>query len=244
MNVPLRRPFGNRLPVVVGHRGAPRLAPENTPACFAAAAEAGASWVELDVRRCADGLVVCHDPALTDLRPLLDLGEQDLRVRGVWSLAEVLEGMPAGLGVDVELKNMPQDPDYDEQHGMAPEVARLVRRAAERRPVFVSSFNPFMLTAIAVQAPEIPLGLLHGDTLRAPAGLALAQELGAAVLCPQDAAPGLDAELVAAAHRAGIAVMVWTVDDLGRARSLAEMGVDAICTNEPAALAEMLRRRP
>jgi glycerophosphoryl diester phosphodiesterase len=240
MNAPPRRPFGNRLPVVIGHRGAPRIAAENTPASFAAAAEAGATWVELDVRRCADGLVVAHDPALGDARPLLDLTTEQLRPHGIWPLTDVLDGLPPDLGIDVELKNLPQDPDYDEQDCLAVDVAPLVRQAAGHRPAFVSSFNPSTLGTFAAQVPEVSIGLLHGSTLRAPAGLALAEELRALVLCSHVDAPGLDTVLVTAAHAAGLAVMVWTVDDSERAQALAEIGVDAICTNEPAALVAAL----
>jgi glycerophosphoryl diester phosphodiesterase len=244
MNAPLHRPFGLALPVVVGHRGAPRVAPENTPAAFRAAARAGARWVELDVRRSADGLAVAHDACLPDGRALLGLTMGELRGHGIHSLGDVLDGLPPGLGVDVELKNLPGDPDYDDQDRMALAVAPLVGRAAEQRPLFVSSFNPSTLMAVSIRAPEIQLGLLHGQSLRAPAGLSFAEELGAAVLCSHLDAPGLDAALVDAAHAAGLALMVWTVDDPERARSLAAIGVDAICTNEVAAIVAALRPRP
>ena len=66
-------------PAVVGHRGAPTLAPQNTPASFLAAAEEGASWVELDVRRSADDVLVCqHDPVDAEGRPLVEQTAADL----------------------------------------------------------------------------------------------------------------------------------------------------------------------
>lgn len=230
------RPFGFDVPVVMGHRGAPGLAPENTPASFAAAARAGAAWVELDVRRSADGLVVAHDPTLPDGTSLVSRPSADLLAAGVWPLDAVLEGLPDGLGVDVELKNLPGEVDYDRTDAVAGLVAPAVRAAAGRRPLMVSSFNPSTLAALAPLVPGVPLGLLHGSALAAPAALALARDLGAAVLCSPADASGLDAALVAAAHTAGLAVLVWTVDDPARARALAAMGVDALCTNDPGAL--------
>ncbi|MDG1087450.1 MAG: glycerophosphodiester phosphodiesterase, partial [Acidimicrobiales bacterium] len=58
------RPQQTPGPIVCGHRGAPAVAPENTLAGFAAAAERGATWVEFDVRPTGDGqLAIHHDPA-------------------------------------------------------------------------------------------------------------------------------------------------------------------------------------
>src|SRR3712207_4157991 len=102
-------------PVVVGHRGAPSTALENTPASFSAAASAGAGWVELDVRRSADRtLVVHHNPFLPDGSALVDLPAAALAARRVWSLQEILARLPAGLGVDIEVKNHPGEPDHDD----------------------------------------------------------------------------------------------------------------------------------
>jgi glycerophosphoryl diester phosphodiesterase len=240
MKAPLSRPFGIDFPVVMGHRGAPLVAPENTPASFVAAAEAGATWVELDARRSADGIVVAHDPRLPDGTALLDLSSQELRARGVWPLQQVLADLPEGLGVDVELKNLPGDDDYDEENRLAVQAAPLLRDAAAERPVLASSFNPSALEAVASAGGGVPLGLLHGSSLRAPAGLTLARELGARVLCSHVDSPGLDAVLIDAAHQHGISVLVWTVDDPSRAAALAAIGVDAICTNDPAGLVAAL----
>lgn len=234
--------FGARRPAVVGHRGAPRVARENTPASFAAAAAAGATWVELDVRRAAGELVVCHDPVDPIGAPLHGQTAEALRAHGIASLDEVLATLPAGLGVDVELKNLPGEADYDETDALAALVAPAVRAAADSgRPMMVSSFNPSTLAAAGALLGKVPVGLLHGPTLRAPSALSLARELGAAVLCAHLDAPGLDAPLVDAAHAQGVAVLVWTVDDPARARSFAQAGVDAICTNDPAGLVAALR---
>jgi glycerophosphoryl diester phosphodiesterase len=240
MYAPLLRPHQNGPPVVIGHRGAPRMAPENTPASFAAAAAAGATWVEFDVRRGADGLVVSHDPCLPDGTPLVERTRAALRQAGIWPLEEVLDGLPAGLGADLELKNLPGEPDYDETGSLAGLVAPHAVRAAAQRPLFVSSFNPSTLAAFGACETGVALGFLHGQGLRAPSGLDLARDLGAAVLCSNTAAPALDAALVDAAHAAGLEVMVWTVDEVDRARELAKLGVDAVCTNDPTALAGAL----
>lgn len=221
------------------------MARENTPAAFAGAVAAGATWVELDVRRAAGDLVVCHDPVDPSGAALLDQTPEALRAHGIATLDEVLAGLPAGLGVDVELKNLPGEPDYDETDTLAALAAPAVRAAvAARRPMMVSSFNPSTLAAaggLLEGVGGVGTGLLHGPTLRAPAALSFARELGARVLCAHLDAPGLDAALVDAAHSAGVAVLVWTVDDPARARALSRIGVDAVCTNDPAGVVAALR---
>lgn len=231
-------------PVVVGHRGAPVAAPENTPASFAAAAEAGATWMELDVRLSRDGIpVVCHDPILADGSALIELTAEDLATAGVWALDAVLDAMPPGVGVDIEVKNVPGQPDFDEGERASGLVIEAIRERAGQRPWMASSFNPITVSALAEGLPDVPVGLIHLATLGAADAAEIAGEVGARVLCPEDGASGLDPEGVAAVRARGLAVLVWTVDDPDRAARLADAGVDALCTNDPATLAARLAPR-
>ncbi|MGH8905448.1 MAG: glycerophosphodiester phosphodiesterase [Egibacteraceae bacterium] len=228
----------------MGHRGAPSLAGENTPASFAAAAESGAQWVELDVRRGADStLVVHHDPVTADGSALIRLDEWGLASRGVWTLRDVLNRMPEGLGVDLEVKNLPGEPDYDEDQRVVDLLAALVRPIIGRRPMMTSSFNPLTVQRLRESLDPVPTGLLHGPGLRVDAAADFARELGATVLCPHVDANPLDAETIAAVHETGLAVMVWVVDDPKTALSLAKAGVDALCTNNPAQITNALCKR-
>ena len=236
------KPFA-RPPVVVGHRGAPEHAPENTPASFIAAAEIGARWVELDARRSADGWAVCHHDAHTpDGVPVVARTAEELALVGVWSLPAVLDALPAGLGVDVEVKNAPGEPDFDEDDQLVEAVAAAVQPHWDQRPWMSSSFNPVTVAALTVALPDVPAGLLHLATFDVQRAVSVAAEYGATVLCPQEGAAGLDSEGVEFCHRQGFAVFVWTVDDLDVAARLASTGVDAICTNRPDAVAATLAR--
>lgn len=234
------RPFGAEpRPVVVGHRGAPLEADENTPEAFAVAAAAGATWIELDARRSADGIVVVHHDAWTaDDRPVVAHTADQLRAQGVWTLVDVLARLPDGLGVDVELKNLPGEPDYDAEDVLVAQVAAVI--GAVDRPLMVSSFNPDTVQAVRDRLPAMAVGLLTTPGLRAASGVELAAELGAHVYCPHVDTPDLDATTVATAHEAVLAVLVWTVDDPARARALAGAGVDALCTNDPRTLVRVL----
>ena len=235
-------PFA-RPPVVMGHRGAPRRAPENTPVSFHAAWQDGASWVELDVRLSADGVLLCHhDPVDGQGRPLIEQDSSDLAAHGVWTFEAVLAALPDGLGVDVEVKNVPGEPDFDETHRVAAELARVLDDAP-RRPWLMTSFHPGSVERFLADSDEHPAGLLLVPGSALATCVAAALGVGASVACVHDRTPDLAADGIAAAHDAGIALLVWTVDDPERARELAEAGVDAICTNDPAAISAALTGR-
>lgn len=227
--------------MVVGHRGAPRLAPENSLDGFLAAVTAGAGWVELDARRGADGtVVVVHDALLPDGAPVVELTGPDLLARGVPTLAQVLALLPDGIGVDVELKNLYGEPDYDEQQRLADLVAGVLAPAVGQRPLIASSFNPLALGAVRAALPGVALGLLTVPGLSVAAGLDLASEFGTDALHPHRSAPDLDSGAVGEARARGLPLMVWTVDEPDEARRLARAGVDAICTNDPEGVAKAL----
>lgn len=237
--------LGAQIPpmLVLGHRGAPREAPENTLASFDAALRVGADGVELDVRLCASGEVVCcHDPTL------LRLAGEEVRVRTTaWSdlrrydlggatlclLGDVLE-LWSGRGVvNVELKSDDTD---------APALVRAaldVIADAPRCAVIVSCFDPSLLDAVAALAPRLARGQLIPPFTRAEAAgcLAALDRSGLAAVHPWhvDATP----ERIAAWRARGFDVNVWTVDDPARAVALRDAGAAAVITNVPAALASV-----
>lgn len=229
--------FSSRPTTLVGHRGAPRVAAENTVEAFRAAAQAGAHWVELDARRTADGhVVVIHDAVTADGVAVVERELGGLRESGLVALEDVLAALPPGLGVDIELKNLPGEPDYDETQELAALVAAVVAPLLGERPLLASSFNPLALGALRQAVPSLPLGLLTVPTLALDAGVELALEFGVEAVFPHLTAADLSPEAVGQAHDAGLAVMVWTVDEPDEARRLAAAGVDALCTNDPAGL--------
>src|ERR687891_28518 len=108
------RSRGALVTLVIGHKGAAGLAPENSLAAFRAARDVGADGVELDVRRTADGaLAVHHDAALADGRRLLDLEASGLP-QGIATLGPALDACDGLALVNVEIKNWPLDGDFDE----------------------------------------------------------------------------------------------------------------------------------
>src|SRR5579885_2989239 len=135
---------------VIGHRGASAVFPENTIAAFEGARALGAGWVELDVRRCADGaLAVHHDAELPDGRPLAELVAADLPAH-VPLLAAALEAAD-GMGVNVEVK---PHPDLEVVGAVVDAIV------AWGGPVLVSSFDAALVEAVRAQAPALPTALL------------------------------------------------------------------------------------
>ena len=146
-------------PTVIAHRGAREAARENTLPAFRLAREFGAEWVELDVRRTADGVaVVHHDAQLDDGRLVADLTVEELP-EFVPSLAEALEECQ-GMGVNIEIKNLPSDPDYDAEHLVSDAVAGLVQAYLGPENALVSSFNIDALDRLHAVDPTIPLAYL------------------------------------------------------------------------------------
>ena len=217
--------------VVLGHRGGrgPGWPAENSLAAFQRALDEGADGVELDVRRCATGeLVVTHDPVLADGRKVADVAYAD---HGWATLDEALD-LCARHIVNVEVK-----PDQPRRFAVAADVARVLRRT-RARDVVLSSFDPGLVLALAAVAPKTPRAMLVGSrTPRLVVHLPL-------VLRRAIEAAHLDDALVTAAHvarlkKAGLRVVVWTVNDPTRARALAEMGVEWLITDQPGAIVSL-----
>jgi glycerophosphoryl diester phosphodiesterase len=218
---------------VLAHRGASATFPENTLAAFAAARAQGADGVELDVRRTADGaLAVRHDPALADGRLVAATQAPDLPAE-VPLLDAALDTCTGLAVVNVEIKNWPGDPDFDPEERVTDAVvAALARRdQLEDGRILVSSFHRPTVDRVRALAPMLATGLLTID-VPDPDGLAagLVQD-GHRALHPHHAF--VDERVVAACRRAGLAVNTWTCDDPERIRWLAEIGVDAVVTNDP-----------
>lgn len=221
-------------PLVLGHRGAPRRARENTLEAFAIARQLGADGVELDVRRTADGqLVIHHDPEAGDYGLIAGRPFEELRRErpDIPTLVEAL-GELAGQFVNIEVKCLPWEPDADDGTVMTA-VGSLVQARGHYESVVVSSFDLGALGAIRAVDARIPLGWLTSRQAVEQAA-PIAASRGVAWLHP-DVASALHApaRAVELARENGLRLNVWTVDDPGDVRVLAAAGVDGIITNTP-----------
>jgi glycerophosphoryl diester phosphodiesterase len=230
---------------LIGHRGCPTHAPENTTAAVRRAAP-HVDAVEVDARRCATGeVVVFHDETVDELTRAS--GRVD---RLPWSRLRALRVRRRSTEEDATAETATDeavDPAGDDEdtipllsdllaavpgdlsvvvelkvEGLADDVVPLARDADP--DVLVSSFEPAALREVRDRAPDLPVAPLFVDDW--DHGLALARDLDADAVHPHVEAVG--AERVAAAHDAGLSVDAWTVRSADEVAPLRAAGVDGV----------------
>ena len=211
---------------IIAHRGANREAPENTLTAFKRALDAGAKGIELDVHLTSDGgAVVHHDPMLRDgsktAIATLSLAAVQRRASAP-SLDEVLQLVDGRCRVYIEIK----------ASGAVEAVVALVEKRLDW--CAVHSFDHRSVLRTRTLNSRIKTGILLVSYLVDVAGALRAAQ---ATDVWQNAEL-VDRDLVDNVHGAGGRVIAWTVNDITRARDLAHLGVDAICTDVPR---EMIR---
>lgn len=237
-------------PLILAHRGASAQAPENTLAAFRLAAEAGADGIELDVHLSQDGeIVVIHDEQVDRTTNghgwvhAMTLAELKALDAGSWfsprfsgeripTLAEVLEAVgPAVQLINIELKS-----GRVLYPGLETRVIETLRRFGLLQRCILSSFNHFSLRLVKQIEPRARTGVLYVEGLVDP--WVYARHVPADAIHPPHYA--VFPELVTGAHAAGLAVNTWTVDAPDDVRRVVACGVDAVITNDPAAVRRLL----
>ena len=227
----------------IAHRGAGKLAPENTLSAFRLGAAHGYRMFECDAKLSADGVpFLLHDATLERTTSGHGVaGEQPWSVlsrldAGAWhSRAFAGEPVPTlealarwclanRLMLNIEIK---PTPGTETLTGgvVAREAARLWQGADV--PPLLTSFRPEALAAAQAAAPQLPRGLLL-DTLW-EGWLAMAQQLGCAALVCNYAL--WSRETVDQAHAAGLRALSYTVNDDWAAQHLLALGTDGIITD-------------
>ncbi|WP_237153343.1 glycerophosphodiester phosphodiesterase family protein [Oryzibacter oryziterrae] len=230
---------------VIAHRGAPRVAPENTLAAIRAAAAAGASWVEVDVKLTADRQpVIIHDDKVDRTTNgkgfVAGLGFEDIRrldarahfgpeFAGIQipTLRELLETvLELDLGLQLELK--PTAGDDVETAEVALAQLKDIWPASRGR-LFVSSFSIRSIHAAARLMPEVPRCFAVCVPPRDPR--ALLEETRCQLLhCIVDL---FDADAEARVSASGIEYGLAVVNDLTRGRQLIAGGAQTLITDIP-----------
>ena len=227
----------------IAHRGAGKLAPENTLAAFRFGAAHGYRMFECDAKLSADGVVfLMHDATLQRTtsgrgiggrKPWSELAQLDA---GGWhSRAFAGEPLPTlenlarfclanGHLLNIEIKPTPGT-ERETGEAVARQAAALWRDAAV--PPLLTSFQVDALKGAATAAPELPRGLLL-DTLW-NGWLETARELGCVAIVCNHAL--WDAAVVAQVHGAGLRALSYTVNDEWAAQRLIDLGTDGIITD-------------
>lgn len=230
-------------PLWVAHRGAGKLAPENTLAAFRLGAAHGYRMFECDVKLSQDGVpFLMHDAGLERTTSGRGIGGEQAWASlsqldaGSWHsrayAGEPLPGLEAiarfcqrnGHLLNIEIKPTP---------GTGPHTGQVVARHAARlwsgdhTPPLLTSFDIAALEGAQAAAPELPRGLVL-DKARTD-WLEIAQRLGCVAIVCQYAL--WDKDNVAAAHQAGLRCLSYTVNDESIAKWLLALGTDGIITD-------------
>ena len=249
-------------PLIIGHRGASAVAPENTLAAFARAVRDGADGIELDVRLSHDGVpVVIHDATLprTRLRkrlvgrlPLAQIKQIDV---GSWfnqrhpSLAsseytsQIIPTLDEVFGlladqvsqrflIYVELKCGPSSKRNEE---LAKAAIAAVRRFDLMNQAIVISFNLRTVATVKRLDSSIRTGALFGPrtAVRSPSSIVKAAVASGADEILLNHRIATQ-KLVSAATASDLPTVVWTVDDPRWLARARTLGICALMTNHPA----------
>lgn len=234
-----------RKPIIVGHRGAAGLAPENTLPAFQVAIDLGIDGIEFDVQRSKDGVpVIFHDEDLArltngagklwdktfdELRALeIKTGQSGYQQVRIPSLQEVFEFVRrAEQLLMIELKEPWRFPGIEEQ------VIALIRRYDLVERTQIRSFYHDALHTVHRLAPEIAVSELWLDRLpNDDEVIYKTVNANHTLYSPAE---------IERLHRRGVQVTAWTVDDLQEARRLMEAGIDGLTTNYPDRLRTLFR---
>jgi glycerophosphoryl diester phosphodiesterase len=235
-------------PIPFAHRGGAAEGAENTMPAFEHAVRLGYRYLETDVHATVDGVLVAfHDNVLdrvTDRKGVIgrlpwdDVRQARLGQDGIPLLAELLTTWP-DVRVNIDIKH---------EASIAPLVEVLEQTGAQDR-VCVASFsgkrlNRFRsLTGGRVCTATGPLDIAR--IRLAGLGSAAGRFAAACTQVPVRQGPVVvvNPGFVAAAHRRGLPVHVWTIDDPAEMERLLDLGVDGIMTDRPTLLKEVLVRR-
>lgn len=239
-------------PIVVAHRGNSSEFAENTLPAFLSARDLGVAMQEFDIRATRDGRLVCiHDETVdrtTDAITRLGPGALVAQLTG-HELAR-LDASPGHATPGAHIPPLdevltaiePAIPMIEHKAGKAPDYVAELRRLGRSDRILLQSFDWDFVAAVGAAAAEIALALLgprHADERLDATAIAQAKAAGAGLLhwCADE----VTVDAARAAHAAGLLLCTYTTDDAATAIGLARSGVDAFCTNRPAAMLAMQR---
>jgi len=223
--------------MIMGHRGAKALEPENTLLSIRRAMEIGVDAVEIDVHLTKDKeVVVIHDSTvdrttngkgpvgsytLEEIKKL-DAGKGEK----IPTLEEVIEFVKDKVRLIIELK----------EEGTEDKVVELIKRYNMFDRAYIISFWHIAVKRIKEMESRTKTGVL---LVGCPVDACIARSASADALVMNYAF--VNKELVYKAHQEGLKVFIWNIDDRDMLKPYVDMGVDGIGSNDPRVLVEYFR---
>lgn len=244
--------FDHDGPIPLAHMGGRGEEAENSAAAFANASRLGYRHLDIDLQATSDGVLVAHhDETLERLtgrtEAVADLTwaeVSELELPGGQPLArfdDLIEAHPEALW-NIELKD----------DGSIGPTVELVRKAAMDRRICLNTFNDLRLRRIRKAAGRAGLEPAYSTPIAATLWLKAASIIPflpfttsvEATQAPVEdrGIKVLDQRFVDRAKRAGLVVIVWTINDVDEMQRLLGLGVDGILTDEPTLLKSLLDR--
>lgn len=238
--------------LMMGHRGSPKEAPENTIPSYLKAVDQGLSMIELDVVTTKDGKVVCshnfdleretdgygyiYDKTYSELTSVnAGIKFPELAPCRLPLLVEVIDALPDDLFINIEIK---AEKAFDLK-SVKP-VVNIVKKRNLYHRVLISSFHPLVIGLVKIFDPRIPTAYIWSDEdvpdiLKKPRFVDLVHP---DMFHPE--AHLVTDDLVRFASRKGLPINVWTVNSLPVMYWLLNMGVNGIISDFPHLMFEIL----
>lgn len=235
-------------PTVMAHRGLSADAPENTLYAFSDAISVGADFIELDVQQTRDGvLVVMHDSNLKRTtgvnKDIWDVDYADIQNldAGSWfdpayanaripTLEETLQFVDKRAKLNIEIKPTKHGSDTLEQ-----DVAELITQYQYTDACYVTSFSYGSLKKVKEVNPEIRTSYLMSVAYGQFYSLKYADAFSLNKVF-------VTSQVVNAAHQQGKQIFAWTVNSMSEVRSLCNLHVDSIITDDPVMVQNVISR--
>lgn len=235
-------------PTVMAHRGLSADAPENTLYAFSDAISVGADFIELDVQQTKDGvLVVMHDSNLKRTtgvnKDIWDVNYADIQDldAGSWfdpayanaripTLEETLQFVDKRAKLNIEIKPTKHGSDTLEQ-----DVANLITEYHYTDACYVTSFSYGSLKKVKEVNPDIRTGYLMSVAYGQFYSLQYADAFSLNKVF-------VTSQVVNAAHQQGKQIFAWTVNSVSEVRSLCNLHVDSIITDDPVMVQNVVSR--
>ena len=210
--------------LIIAHRGASFYTQENTLKAFSLAFKLGATWLETDVQRSKDNvLVLYHDYSLKDGRKIKELTFKELAKNNVPKLSDLLQITPKNFILNLEIKNDDNlYPDIEKQ------ILAELKKAKNimEKQILISSFAVDSLQKIRALNKTISIGVLTRNfEVKTPLFLK-AKSVNIS-------AKRVTKKIVDTCHKNNLKVLVYTVNDLQTYYKFRSWGIDGIFSDDP-----------